>query len=155
MLWSEGCWQRCRVRVGNARSVHAALRCCILIFTLVDLFFLFALLTFLLNFIPSVGSMIAVALPMPVVILDPDQEWWSMLLALAIPSVIQLTVGNLVEPAVMGKSMSISAVAVLAALSFFGTVWGIVGAFLSVPLAVILHMWLKRCVSCRVHCSAT
>jgi len=108
----------------------------------VDMWMLFGLLSFLLNFIPSVGSMIAVLLPLPIVLLDPDQTWWSILLALLIPGLIQFSIGNFVEPNVMGKSMKMSAVSVLAALAFWGGVWGIVGAFISVPLTVILHVWL-------------
>lgn len=107
-----------------------------------DMWILFGLLSFLLNFIPSVGSMIAVLLPLPIALLDPDQTWWSIILVLLIPACIQFGIGNFVEPNVMGKSMQMSAVAVLVALAFWGGVWGIVGAFMSVPLTVILHLWL-------------
>eukprot|EP00339_Tiarina_fusa_P018918 CAMPEP_0116999924 /NCGR_PEP_ID=MMETSP0472-20121206/2455_1 /TAXON_ID=693140 ORGANISM="Tiarina fusus, Strain LIS" /NCGR_SAMPLE_ID=MMETSP0472 /ASSEMBLY_ACC=CAM_ASM_000603 /LENGTH=189 /DNA_ID=CAMNT_0004699481 /DNA_START=702 /DNA_END=1271 /DNA_ORIENTATION=+ len=107
-----------------------------------DMWLLFGLLSFLLNFIPSVGSMIAVLLPLPIALLDPDQTWWSILLVLLIPGLIQFGIGNFVEPNVMGKSMKMSAVAVLVSLAFWGGVWGIVGAFMSVPLTVMLHLWL-------------
>ena len=107
-----------------------------------DMWLLFGLLSFLLNFIPSVGSMIAVLLPLPIALLDPDQTWWSILLIILIPGCIQFGIGNFVEPNVMGKSMKMSAVAVLAALAFWGGVWGIIGAFMSVPLTVMLHLWL-------------
>lgn len=107
-----------------------------------DMWLLFGLLSFLLNFIPSVGSMIAVILPLPIALLDPDQTWWSILLILLIPAIIQFGIGNFVEPNVMGRSMQMSAVAVLVALAFWGGVWGIVGAFMSVPLTVIMHLWL-------------
>jgi len=109
----------------------------------VPLWMLFTVLTFLLNFIPNVGSMIAVVIPMPVVLLDPDQTWWSITLVFVLPMCIQFCVGNFVEPNLMGKSMKMSAVAVLVSLAFWGGVWGIVGAFMSLPLTVITHVWLK------------
>lgn len=107
-----------------------------------DMWLLFGLLSFLLNFIPSVGSMIAVVLPLPIALLDPDQTWWSIILVLLLPAIIQFGVGNFVEPNIMGRSMKMSAVAVLISLAFWGGVWGLVGAFMSVPLTVMLHLWL-------------
>jgi AI-2 transport protein TqsA len=109
----------------------------------VTMWMLFALLTFLLNFIPNVGCMIATILPLPVVLLDPEQEWWSIMLVFLLPATVHFFVGNFAEPVLMGKSMHISAVAVLAGLAFWGGVWGLVGAFMSVPLTVISHQWLK------------
>ena len=108
----------------------------------IDMWILWGLLTFLLNFIPNVGSVVACLIPIPVIVLDPSQTWWSICLAIFGPIAIQLLIGNFIEPMVTGKSMKLSAVAVLVGLAFWGGVWGIVGAFLSVPLTVILHIWL-------------
>jgi len=114
----------------------------VLLILQVDMAVLFGLLSFLLNFIPSVGCIIATFLPLPIVLLDPNQTWWSILLVLFVPGGIHFGIGNFVEPNVMGKSMHMSAVSVLASLAFWGGVWGLVGAFISVPLTVILHVWL-------------
>jgi len=123
------------VTAGLVTAILAALQ--------VDMFFMFGLFTFLLNFIPSVGSMIAVLLPLPVLLLDPDQTVWTIILGMLLPCAVQFLIGNFVEPNILGRSMNISAVAVLVALAFWGAVWGIVGAFMSVPLTVMLHLWLK------------
>lgn len=114
----------------------------ILLILTVDLAIVFGLLTFLLNFIPSIGSIIAVLLPIPIVVLDPDQQWWVIVLVIVLPMCVQLTIGNFVEPKLMGQKMEMSAVAVLFALAFWGSIWGIVGAFLSVPITVVLRLWL-------------
>ena len=109
----------------------------------VDMFFMFGLFTFLLNFIPSVGSMIAVLLPLPVLLLDPDQTVWTILLGMLLPATVQFGIGNFVEPNILGRSMNISAVAVLVALAFWGAVWGIVGAFMSVCLHPFEHCTIQ------------
>jgi AI-2 transport protein TqsA len=100
----------------------------------VELWFLFALLTFLLNFIPNIGSVVAVALPLPIVLFDPAQQWWSILVVFVVPSLFQFITGNVLEPSILGTSMDISAVSVLVCLAYWGYIWGIVGAFISVCL---------------------
>ena len=71
-----------------------------------DLAIVFGLLTFLLNFIPSIGSskwhlrlsllvlycvlVIAVLLPIPIVVLDPDQQWWVIVLVIVLPMCVQV-----------------------------------------------------------------
>jgi len=112
------------------------------LFTL-DMWMLFGLLTFFLNYIPNVGAMIAALLPIPIAILDPDQTWLTITLIFLIPACVHFCVGNFVEPKVMGRSFEMSPTAVLVALAFWGTVWGLVGAFMSVPLTVVLHLWMR------------
>eukprot|EP01104_Vermistella_antarctica_P003025 TRINITY_DN1319_c0_g1_i2.p1 TRINITY_DN1319_c0_g1~~TRINITY_DN1319_c0_g1_i2.p1 ORF type:complete len:474 (-),score=100.91 TRINITY_DN1319_c0_g1_i2:57-1427(-) len=107
----------------------------------VDMFLLFGLLTFLLNFIPSIGSIIAVLLPIPIALLG-GFALWHVALIIICPGIVQLVIGNFIEPKVMGDKMEMTAVAVLIALAFWGSVWGIVGAFLSVPLTVVIRLWL-------------
>jgi len=51
---------------------------------------------------------------------------------------IQFTVGNILEPRIMGNSLNISPLVALVALAFWGTLWGITGMFLSVPITVIM-----------------
>jgi AI-2 transport protein TqsA len=98
----------------------------------VDMWMLFSLLTFLLNYIPNVGSSIATLLPLPVVILDPAQNWVTIILAFVLPASVHLIIGQVLEPKLLGKSFEMSPVSVLAVLAFWGGVWGIVGAFMSV-----------------------
>jgi predicted PurR-regulated permease PerM len=102
---------------------------------------IFGFLSFLLNFIPSVGSMIAMILPVPIIILDDNVA--SKSIALLGPAAIQGYVGNVLEPSVFGASLNITAMAVLLGLVFFSATWGLPGAVLSVPLLggikIVLH----------------
>ena len=102
---------------------------------------IFGFLSFLLNFIPSVGSMIAIVLPIPIIVLDDNVS--SVTMAIGLPSAVQAYVGNVLEPAVFGSSLNITAMAVLLGLVFFGALWGLPGAVLSVPLLgaikIVLH----------------
>jgi predicted PurR-regulated permease PerM len=104
---------------------------------------IFGFLSFALNFIPMVGSMIAIVLPIPLVILDENVVGWQKTLAILLPSAVQGYVGNFLEPAVFGASLNLTAIAVLLGLVVFAVLWGIPGAILSVPLLgatkIVLH----------------
>lgn len=104
---------------------------------------LFALLTFILNFIPNIGSIISYMLPIPILILDDSIAWWAKITAIAIPLLSDMVMGNVVEPKVLGKSMDIPPITVLISLMFWGQIWGIMGAILSVPLTVTIITYLK------------
>ncbi len=105
---------------------------------------MFGFLAFLLNFIPNLGSFIATALPVPVVLLSPELSVPARIAAIAIPAAIQFVVGSLLQPKIMGKSLDLHPVTVLMALIFFGIIWGIVGMFLATPLVAIVKILLER-----------
>lgn len=109
----------------------------------VKLAFLFALLTFLLNFIPSIGSIIAVLLPTPVLFLQYglNTSFW-VVIALMIAT--QFIIGSLIEPHMMGEGMDLHPVVVVACLIFWGLVWGLPGAFLSVPITASVKIILSK-----------
>lgn len=111
----------------------------------VRLAILFALLAFILNFIPNVGSMIATVLPIPLILLDEVEDDFAGRKALAIllPAVVQGYVGNVLEPTVFGKSLNVTAISVLVALVLWGSIWGIQGAILSVPLLAAMKVALE------------
>jgi predicted PurR-regulated permease PerM len=100
----------------------------------IQLAVLFGVMTFLLNFIPNIGSMIAMFLPLPVVLLDSSLETWQQVAAFVGPGCVQGYVGNILEPQVFGKSLNMTALSILGALVVWGSIWGITGAVLSVPL---------------------
>ncbi len=106
----------------------------------IDLALAFGLMAFILNFIPSIGSLIATLLPLPVVLISPDVTTATAIMAIAIPGVIQFTIGNVIEPQVMGDSIGLNPITILLSLIFWGIIWGIVGMFLAVPLAVVLKV---------------
>jgi AI-2 transport protein TqsA len=105
---------------------------------------IFGFLTFLLNFIPNVGSIIATLLPLPVVLLTPDMPAAVQVLAVALPGAIQFVIGSFVQPRVLGHALNLHPVALLMALIFFGMIWGIVGAFLAMPITGALKIVLDR-----------
>jgi AI-2 transport protein TqsA len=110
----------------------------------VDLALVFGLFTFLLNFIPNVGPIIATLLPLPVVLVSPDVSATSAVLAIALPLVIHQIFGNIVEPRMMGTSLDLDPIAILLALIFWGTLWGVVGMLLATPITGVLRILLQR-----------
>ncbi len=99
--------------------------------------FLWALLIFLLSFIPFFGIVISAFLP-SILALAQFGSFGEALSILFIVGGIQFLMGNLVEPRLMGNSMNVSPLVVIFALAFWGMLWGIPGMFLSVPVTVIM-----------------
>ena len=99
----------------------------------VKLALLFALFAFLLNFIPSVGSIIAVLLPVPVLFLQFGLGG-HLCLIVGLLTATEFIIGNLIEPRFLGDGMDLHPAVVIASLIFWGLVWGVPGAFLSVPI---------------------
>ncbi len=108
-----------------------------------DLILMFAMLTFLLNFIPNVGSIIAVAVPLPILYLQFgfNSPLWIFLISC---SLAQFIIGNILEPKLLGDSLDLHPVAVLFFLMFWGLVWGIPGMFLAVPITSLLKILFER-----------
>lgn len=102
-----------------------------------DLSIFFGILAFLLNFIPFIGSLIAVILPFVFSLIQKLDLINSLFLFITL-LVSQVLVGNFIEPKIMGKSLNLSPVIMLITLSILGKLWGISGMFLSVPILVIL-----------------
>lgn len=100
----------------------------------VDFAAIFGVLIFLLNFIPTFGSIIAVLIPTALALVQFDTITPVISVA-AMMGAVQFVVGNLIEPRFTGKSLNLSPFVVLVSLTFWSTVWGVVGAFLSVPIA--------------------
>lgn len=109
----------------------------------VDLALMFAILTVLLNFIPSIGSIIATLLPIPVLLLQFGFGW-EFYVVLGITGAIQFTIGNIIEPKFIGESLDLHPVTVLMSLMFWGLVWGIPGMFLSLPITATLKIVLAE-----------
>ncbi len=100
----------------------------------VDFAEIISLLIFMLNYIPSIGSIIGVIIPAEVT-LDQFDTITPFLLVVALCGSVQFTIGNIIEPKFMGDTLNLSPFIVVLSLTFWGTVWGIEGAFLSVPIA--------------------
>lgn len=114
----------------------------------VDAPIFWAFLIFLLNYIPIIGSLIATTFP-AIFALIQFGDWTPALAVLVVVGLIQLIIGNIVEPKVMSNSLNISALVVLLSLSFWGVLWGITGMFLSVPIMVVVILILSEFNSTR------
>jgi len=109
----------------------------------VDYATFWAFLIFLLNYIPTIGSMVGVAFPAILALVQFDTLTPFLILIVALGSV-QFVIGNIVEPRLMGSSLNLSPLVVILALSLWGQIWGITGMFLSVPLTVIVMIILSN-----------
>lgn len=96
-----------------------------------------AIIIALLNYIPYVGSILAVAFPVTLAIVQFDQ-FGAVLLLLGLLVAAQMLMGNLVEPLVMGNSLNLSPYVILLSLTAWSSLWGIAGAIFSVPIAAIM-----------------
>lgn len=99
-----------------------------------------AVLTFLLNFIPTVGSIVATIPPVLISIVQFYPNLWTALLVLVALLLIQQTMGSFVEPKLTGASLNLSPVVILLSLVFWGWLWGVTGAILSVPIAAAIKI---------------
>ena len=102
-----------------------------------------AFLIFILNFIPTIGSLVGTVFP-AIFCLFQFGEFLPSILVLSIVGLIQLLVGNFLEPQLMGSSMNISPLVTILALSIWGSIWGITGMILSVPITVIMIIVLSQ-----------
>jgi len=112
-----------------------------MVFVGVDFALLWGLLTFLLNYVPTIGSIIA-AVP-PTLLAFVQLGWIHALIVLAIFLVINMVIGNIVEPRTMGIGMGLSTLIVFISLVFWGWVLGPVGMLLSVPLTMSVKIYLE------------
>jgi AI-2 transport protein TqsA len=110
----------------------------------VDFALVFGVLTFMLNFIPSIGSVIATFLPLPVVLISPEHTVTVKFLAILLPGAIQFGLGNVLEPRIMGQTLDLHPITILVALIFFGMLWGIPGMFLATPITAIIKIILEK-----------
>lgn len=117
----------------------------ILIYTLlsvigVDYPLVWALVAFMFNFVPSIGSVIAAVPAIMLTLVQLGATEAAMVLAGY--AVINILLGNIIEPRLMGRGMGLSPVVVFLSLLFWGWVLGPVGMLLSVPLTVLFKIAL-------------
>ena len=103
---------------------------------------LWGLLAFLLNFIPNFGSLLAAFPPALLVLVQQGPS--RMLLVILGYVVVNIVVGSILEPRIMGRSLGLSPVVVLLSLLFWGWVWGGVGLILAVPLTMVAKILLEH-----------
>ncbi len=93
------------------------------------------ILTFVLNFIPNLGSIIA-TLVVGLVAYVQLGDIAAAALVFVVAGAIQFTIGNVLDPMLMGRALRLSSFGIIISLAFWGLVWGVPGMFLAVPIMV-------------------
>jgi len=95
------------------------------------------IITFILNYIPNIGSIIATGLVALVTYVQTADPTPTMAIFFVVGT-IQFVNGNVIDPMLMGRALRLSSFGIIISLAFWGAVWGIPGMFLSVPIMVAL-----------------
>ncbi len=100
----------------------------------VDFPFMWGLMAFLMNYIPNIGSILAAipAMLMAFINLGGAGVLWTGVIFLG----VNMVIGNIIEPKIMGKGLGISTLVVMLSLVFWGWILGTIGMFLSIPLTL-------------------
>ena len=105
----------------------------------VEFFIIWASFAVILNFIPNVGSVISVTMPVLMALVQYDSYGYALLIAVIL-IVVQNIIGNILEPKIFGYRLGLNPLVILISLLVWGYLWGIVGMFLSVPLTAVLKI---------------
>jgi predicted PurR-regulated permease PerM len=106
-----------------------------------DFAILWGFVAFLLNYVPNFGSIIA-AIPSVMLAFVQFGIGWQFWTVLGIYVAVNILVGYVVEPKMMGRGLGLSALVVLVAVIFWGWILGPVGLILSVPITVALKIFM-------------
>ncbi len=109
----------------------------------VDFLVVWVVLTFLLNFIPNIGSVLAVIFPTLIALVQFESFGYAILIA-AVISFVQNTYGNILEPKIMGNRLGLNPIVILLSLLLWGYIWGLVGMFLSVPITAVIKILVSE-----------
>jgi len=106
-------------------------------FFALDLAGALGILTFVLNYIPSIGSIVATVLVALVAYVQLADGTTALVIFLIV-GIIQFINGNIIDPMLMGRALRVSSFGIIISLAFWAAVWGIPGMFLAVPIMVAL-----------------
>jgi AI-2 transport protein TqsA len=109
----------------------------------IDFTIVWAVLAFFLNFIPNIGSIIAIILPTVMTLIQYESIGYTILVG-GIITILQNIIGNLLEPKIMGDKLGINPLVILLSLLIWGYIWGIAGMFLSVPLTAVVKIIISN-----------
>ncbi|MHC4939305.1 MAG: AI-2E family transporter [Planctomycetota bacterium] len=104
---------------------------------------LWGMTAFLLNYIPNIGSILAAIPPVLLAFILPDLGIGASLIVAGGYVGINMVIGNVIEPRMMGRSLDLSTLVVFISMVFWGWVFGPVGMFLSVPLTMVVKIALE------------
>jgi predicted PurR-regulated permease PerM len=109
----------------------------------VDFAGFWAVMIFFFYYIPTIGSILAIVAPALLTLVQFD-HLTPFLIVLFVIGTIQIVMANVIEPAIMGRSLNLSPLVVIVSLMVWGTIWGVVGMFLCVPIMVVLLIVLAH-----------
>lgn len=108
--------------------------------TRLDFPIIWGILAFILNFIPSIGSVIITTLTIIMAVVQFLPDYASIIYVAVLMISIQLVLGNILDPRLQGIQLNLSPFVILVSLVFWGYIWGLVGMFLAVPLTSIIQI---------------
>ena len=109
----------------------------------IELAFIFGSLTFILNFIPVFGSIIAVLIPLPVAFLQFTDST-DVVLVMLLPAIVHIVIGNILEPKIFGEAFGLHPITIILSLIFWGMIWGIIGVLLAAPITAIIKITFEK-----------
>lgn len=116
---------------------------------------MWGVIIFFFNYIPNIGSLFGVLLPSLLCLLQFEALQPFLIVGCSL-TLVQFVIGNIVEPAYLGKQLNLSPFVVLVSLAFWGAIWGLVGMFVSIPMMVMTSLvcqhiqglqWISRLLS--------
>ncbi len=105
-----------------------------------DFAVMWGVLAFILNFIPSIGSIIITLLTIVMAILQFFPNWASVIYVAILMISIQTVLGNILDPRIQGVQLNLSPFVILVSLSIWGFIWGVAGMFLAVPITSVIQI---------------
>ena len=109
----------------------------------VDFVIVWTVLIFVLNFVPNIGSIIALTLPVLMALVQFGSITTALILGIVL-FILDTIMGNIVEPKVFGEQLDLNPLIILLSLLLWGYIWGIIGALLSVPLTAIIKIMISK-----------
>jgi predicted PurR-regulated permease PerM len=108
-----------------------------------DFAIIWGVFVFLFNFIPTIGSAIALIAPALMALIQSGSIGFALLIALIVAG-LQTVFFNLLEPMIIGKRLNLNPIVILFSVLIWGYIWGIVGMLLSVPLTAIIKIVISN-----------
>ena len=105
-----------------------------------DFALIWGVLAFLLNFVPNIGSLIVMIVTILMGFIQFYPSAGRVMAVIISMIIIQITMGNIIDPRLQGHRLDLSPFLILVSLIFCGWLWGIVGMFLAVPLMVVIKI---------------
>lgn len=107
-----------------------------------------AMITFILNFIPTIGSIIATVVAVLLALVQTGDVPETVVIGLAC-TCVHFLIGNILDPMLLGQTLRMSSFGIVLSLAVWGAVWGLPGMFLSVPIMAAIMIicahipWLR------------